>query len=314
MNFGIKKFCTWAVSAFMFVSSTAAHADALDDLQAALLSGSYTLKYHNVTPPTREAMHEKQMMFNGKMLALDNPYTMYQPIFGIVTVSGDNRYVETTSPMNMNNVAMTMAKAQLQAQSVGVSGLMNRAFSAFNKPRDHEYSTCNLTTNGENFIFTRIKSDDKVEYTGHKKGKVMANKVKKDFNFGYAYDFGDRDVTKVLNAILPNASKVDGTVTYKRLKSGTLSNGQYYVDLKAEKLADNTIFDAIRYYFEGGNLVKIEAGQYYTTAKGKTDGTRTIINVEEFKPDAETQYFKLPDGLTDVTKRDETDTKGATKK
>ena len=42
-------------------------------------------------------------------------------------------------------------------------------------------------------------------------------------------------------------------------------------------------------------------------------GTRTIINIQEFSSEAETKYFKLPEGVKDITKR-ETEGKGATKK
>ena len=80
------------------------------------------------------------------------------------------------------------------------------------------------------------------------------------------------------------------------------------MDLKAENLPNSTIFDAIRYYFENGTLVKIEAGQYFRTQTGKLDGVRTIINIYELNTDPDSKYFKLPAGLKDVTKR-ETDKK-----
>lgn len=289
-----------------------ASADALDDCRDILLSGSYSLKYENITPPPRNTMKEKQMLYDGKMYDLENPYTMYQPIAGIVAVSGDVRYVETNSAMNVQNVAIT--KAQLQvANAGGIGGIISKGISSLNQPREAEYATCTLTKNNEKFIFTRITSKNKVEYIGTKKGKVEAIKVKKGFKPGYAYDFGDMDVTKVLNAILPNDGKTEGVVTYRRVKSGTLPNGQYYVDLKAENLPSNTIFDAIRYYFENGSLVKIEAGQYYRTQTGRLDGVRTIINIYELNANPDSKYFKLPAGLTDVTKRN-TNAKGAKKK
>ena len=256
-----------------------ASADALDDCRNILLSGSYSLKYENITPPPRQTMKEKQMLYDGKMYELENPYTMYQPVSGIIAVSGGVRYVETNSAMNLQNVAIT--KAQIKAQShstgIGIGGIISKGISSLNKPREAEYATCTLTKNDEQFIFTRITTKNKVEYTGHKKGKVEAVKLKKGFKSGYAYNFGDKDVTKLLNAILPNDGKSEGIVTYRRVSSGTLPNGQYYVDLKAENLPDHTIFDAVRYYFENGNLVKIEAGQYFRTQTGRLDGVRTII-------------------------------------
>ena len=104
-----------------------ASADALDDCRDILLSGSYSLKYENITPPPRQSMKEKQMLYDGKMYDLENPYTMYQPVAGIVAVSGGVRYVETNSAMNLQNVAVT--KAQLQAQSAAAAaGLSAKVF------------------------------------------------------------------------------------------------------------------------------------------------------------------------------------------
>ena len=165
-----------------------------------------------------------------------------------------------------------------------------------------------MTRNDEKFVYTRITYADKVDYVGKKKGQVEAVKIKKGFNSN-PVDFGNGDMTRVLNALLPDDGKVEDTVVYKRAASGTLPNGLYYVDMKAVNPAKNVIFDAIRYYFDDGKLVKIEAGEYYRTKSGKLDGTRTIINVKEFTSDAETKYFKLPTELKDVTKR-KTDAKG----
>ena len=61
-------------------------------------------------------------------------------------------------------------------------------------------------------------------------------------------------------------------------------------------------------------MVKIESGQYYKTAEGKLDGTRSIVNITEFKNTADDKYFKLPEGLEDVTKRDTGEQNGGSKK
>ena len=65
-----KKFTNLAIMATaisnLFITSV--QADALDDCRNILLSGTFTLKYENITPPTREAMHEKKVMISGKGL------------------------------------------------------------------------------------------------------------------------------------------------------------------------------------------------------------------------------------------------------
>lgn len=297
------------VSAIMLSSATA-EADALDDCRNILMSGTYTIKYENITPPSRGAMHEKFAMYSGDVEPPENPYTMYKPVVGIVTASSTTRYIETNTQMILPNV--TINKASVMSGGIGgIGGLLSKALTP-DKTKS-EYSTCILTKNNEQFTYTRVTDNNKVEYVGKKKGQVEAVKIKKGFKGYTPLDFGNPDMTRILNALLPNDGKVKGTVTYTRSGSGTLPNGLYYVDMKAVNTAPNVIFDAIRYYFDGGNLVKIEAGQYYKTNTGKLDGTRTIINVKEFSADAETKYFKLPEGLKDVTKRD-TDSKGATHK
>ena len=309
-----KKFTNLAIMATaisnLFITSV--QADALDDCRNILMSGTYTLKYENITPPTREAMHEKKMMISGKGLIDDNnPYTLYKPMTGIVTANGADRYIETNTAMNVENMSIT----KLAASSLLGGGLIGKLADKVNdaQKREYEYATCKLKKGDELFIFSRITNKDEVSYVGKKKGKVEAVKILDTFISGYPYDFGDIETTRLLNAMLPNDKKIEGTVIYERVKSGTLSNGLYYVDFKAKNPSANTFFDAIRYYFQNNKLVKIEAGQYFTNRFGKPDGIRTIVNVHEFSSSAEQKYLELPNELEDVTKRNE-DKEGEVKK
>ena len=59
------------------------------------------------------------------------------------------------------------------------------------------------------------------------------------------------------------------------------------------------IFDAIRYYFENGKLVKISAGQYFGSG-ADLDGIRTIIKVTDFQDSADRKLFQLPKELKDI--------------
>ena len=102
---------------------------------------------------------------------------------------------------------------------------------------------------------------------------------------------------------MPNSQKGEGAISYKKIKTGTLSNGLEYTDLKAVNPPPGVIFDVIRYYFQGGQLVKIATGQYFGTGDN-LDGRRTIIKVTEFKTTAEKNLFNLPKELKDVTQRD----------
>ena len=302
MNFG--RLIKTAAFALLFSLSAmnSAAADALDNCRNILLSGTYTIKFENITPPAREAMHETFAMYSGNVEPPENPYTMYKPAAGIVTASGEDRYFEINTPLILQNV--TVNKSSLGGIYGGIGGLLAKAIGN-DDATESVYTSCTLIKNSEKFFYTRIKNENKVDYIGHKKGKVRAEKIKKGFKYEVAADFGDREMTRILNALLPDDKKVDGTVIYTRAGSGTLANGINYFDLKAVNPAENVIFDAIRYYFENGNLVKIEAGKYYKTKTGKLDGTRTIINIQEFSSEAEPEYLNLPAELKDVTKRND---------
>ena len=280
------------------------HADALDDCVRVLQKGIYTIRYENITPPSRDAMHEKLIMTGGNDFIDTNPYTLYQPVTGIATSNGVNSYIETNSVMRMPDVSIS---------AMLLPGLFGKKDNSQVKEREYEYAACKLTKDGELFIYTRLTDKGKVDYVGKKKGKVEAIKVKGNFTAAKSIDVGDKEMNRLLNALMPNNNKVEGTVVYKRVNSGTLADGRHYFDLKAVNPGDNSIFDAIRYYFSGNRLVKIEAGQYYNDKFGKIDGVRTIINVQEFSAIADEKMFKLPAELKDVTKR-ETDQKGAATK
>ena len=280
-----------------------ANADALDDCARILRNGTYTIRYENITPPSRNAMHEKLIMIGGNDFIDPNPYTLYQPITGIATSNGESSYVETNSMMKVPDVSIT---------SLLMPSFLKKKSDAKPKEREYEYASCKFKQNGELFIYTRITDKGKVEYVGKKKGKVEAVKIKKNFTASYSIDVGDHEMNRLLDAIMPDNNKVEGTVIYRRVNSGTLADGRYYVDLKASNPGANAIFDAIRYYFESNRLVKIEAGQYFTDKFGKVDGVRTIINVHEFNASVDNKLLKLPPELKDVTKR-ENDQKGAAK-
>lgn len=300
----LSKLKTAAVLAAISVGALmpSAHADALDNCSRLLQNGTYTIRYENITPPPRSAMHEKVIMIGSNDFIDTNPYTLYQPITGIATSNGTNSYIETNSVMKVPDVSIT---------SLFMPNFLRKKDE---KPpeREYEYASCKLKQNDELFLFTRITDKGNVQYVGKKKGKVEAVKIKKNFAASYSIDVGDNEMNRLLDAIMPNNNKVEGTVIYQRVHSGTLADGRYYVDLKAVNPGSNAIFDAIRYYFEGNRLVKIEAGQYFTNKFGEVDGVRTIINVHEFSASVDNKLLKLPPELKDVTKR-ETDQKGAAK-
>ena len=99
----------------------------------------------------------------------------------------------------------------------------------------------------------------------------------------------------MLNACLPNSRKGAGITTYTKVGEGWLDNGLNYIDYRSDGAGS---FEAIRYYFKDWTLVKIASGMYFLNSNGEIiDGKRNIIHITEFKPVAEENYLKLPEGL-----------------
>ena len=105
---------------------------------------------------------------------------------------------------------------------------------------------------------------------------------------------------------MPNEKKALGEKVYRKVRTGFNSEGLEYADYKATYTDNNTgdgvFLDVIRYFFRDGKLVKIYAGQY-SRKNGIISGTRAIINVTDFQTTADAKLLKLPDVITDVTKR-----------
>ena len=256
------------VSVGALTISTAAQAEPIDAYRDMIVRKTYTIKYQNITPETRQTNRNRVIMMNGTM---DDPMSaMYVPTQSIVVSDGSNRYEE--------------------------SGY-------------GPYVTCRLQRGEEMYNFSRVTVGNKTNYVGTvggkaKKGATAATRYAMMYMAAtQGLQFGDNQMTRFLNALLPNQMKPEGATTYSRVASGTLPNGLSYVDYKADQ-ASHDSFEAIRYYFQGNQMVKIASGQYYVNDRGELDGVRYIIKIDEFTATPDPSYLKLPDGLEDKTKRD----------
>ena len=253
----------------LMASGAVVEAEPMDAYREMLVNKTYTIKYTNITPETRQTNRNRVVMMDGNMN--DPMSAMYQPTQSIVVCDGDKRYEESGSAV---------------------------------------LTSCRLQRGEEMYAFSRVKMGDIITYVG-----TVGGKAKKGETAAYTYaamyveamkgvNFGDNQMTRFLNALLPNDRKSAGLPTYSRVASGTLPNGLSYVDYKADH-SSAASFEAIRYYFQGNRMVKIAAGQYYVNDKGEMDGVRYIIKIDEFSSTPDPSYLKLPDGLEDKTKRDD---------
>lgn len=282
-----KKFSFLAAAMAMLQVGTVS-ADPADDLKAVLEKGVYTIRYENVTPPNQnEIMKGKtRLVQSGSWYQsfetesdFEDPYARYYVITGVATSDGTNRYYEYSVDREDDTT-----------------------------DENFEYANCSLTLGDELFTFKRTQDrHGRTEYVGNKgKNKVVAQLPYYN-TLGYPIiNFGNFAVTELLNAIIFDEQKPEGSILYEKVDAGINFEGLDFVDYIAKNPAEDMILNAIRYYFKGGKLVKIHAGRYNRDGD-KIRGYRIIINITEFKTTAETDLLRLPDEIKDATKRKDDD-------
>lgn len=244
------------------VNLHSAEAGNIDTYKNLLMRNTYTIKYENITPAPRATNKDKVALYGYSGLAVDKAdYLLNKQVSGIITANGKDKYEE-----------------------VG----------------DTIFKMCRLNKNGEDYIFTKYTKNDKWNFFGNKKGKVVAQKANVLASIVDGASYGDQDMSRVLNAILPASMKSPDMPSFEYVTSGWLNNGLNYEDYQS---SHDGMLEAIRYYFNGYNLVKIAYARSYKGADGGVDGHKCIIKISEFSPTPDETLLKLPEGLADVTKR-----------
>lgn len=234
----------------------------LDVYRNLLANNTYTIKYENITPPPRITNRDKAPLYGSSGLAVNKAdYLTNRQRAGIIVGNGADKYEE-----------------------IG----------------DGVIAMCRLIKNNESYIFTKRQSNGAFEFFGDKKGTVKAIKRNIMAEIFGGQSYGDPDMTKLLNAILPASAKSADAPHYQFAGSGSLGNGLNYEDYKVNA---NGMMEAVRYYFNGSTLVKISSATCYRKPNGELDGYKCIIKINEFSPNPDMKLLKLPEGLEDTTKR-----------
>lgn len=248
----------------LLIASTVeiAFANAVDVYRQILLNGNYTIRYENVTPARRITNRDRMELFGSSGMAVNrNDYLVNKSIFGLIVGAGADRYEE-----------------------VG----------------DGAFDMCRLTKGGENFLFTRYTKGNKVEYFGKDKNRVEANARNYLSELINGESYGDEDMSRLLNAMLPDNVKSADMPRYEFVRSGRLDGGITFEDYKS---TEGGTMSAIRYYFDGERLIKIASADYRKRADGRIDGHHCIVKIKEFTSTPDRDYLKLPSEVKDVTNR-----------
>ena len=246
----------------IFLSSQQAGAAKIDAYQKILLSNSYTIRYENLTPAPRVTNRDKVELYGKSGLAVENnDYLLNRPKSGVITCAENAKYEE-----------------------VG----------------NEDFYICRLSKNGEDFFFTKYKKSGKFEYFGTEKNHVKANEKNYLAEIIEGKSYGDADMSRLLNAILPNENKSAEQNKYRFIAAGNLENNLSYEDYRTD---NDGVTEVVRYYFLGDKLVKIASASYSKNIDGKIDGRRCIIKINEFSAVPNRDLLNLPAGVKDDTKR-----------
>ena len=156
-----------------------------------------------------------------------------------------------------------------------------------------DFYQCRLQRGGENFFFTKYTDKGSTTYFGSKRGKVEANGRNYMAELINGKSYGDEDFSRLLNAMLDDNR-------YKFAAEGKLDGGLNYEDYKSDS---DGMLSAIRYYFDGDQLVKIAFASYGRDDKNRVVGNKCIVRIKEFRAEPDESLLRLPTGLEDVTKR-----------
>ena len=246
------------------MAASDAEAARIDAYRDILLGGSYTIRYDNITPAPRVTNRDKVDIFGKNGMSVErNDYLTNRQTRGIVTSNGRDKYEE-----------------------VG----------------DGNMDMCRLSKGNEDFYFTKYKKGDGYEYFGTERNKVKANAKNYVAEIVEGESYGDSEVSRLLNAMLPPDRKNAAMTNYTYADGGSLPSGLSYEDYVGHSDGMGSV---IRYYFSGGTLVKIAGAQYWRQADGSINGNKCIIRINEFSAAPDRSLLQLPNGLEDVTERGE---------
>ena len=271
-----------------------------DMYRNALLNKTFTIKYEVITLPVRDTKKDAPMTNFG--LITGNDISIRHG--GFIVSNGNDRYLEIYQTADI-------AKKLTEKNTT-----LNSILSGLYKDDIDEGGICLLSKNNEIFSFRWDMKDGQKRYYRNKtiwgtSKSVRANEGIQKTPYQElveSYTFGLPEIANALLAIIPQERVIDSPdiPRYKFLSSGTLPNGLSYEDYISEK---PHMINAVRYYFQGNDMVKIAMANYMRDAQGIQGYEKSVINITEFSTVPDEKYLSLPAGLKDKTKRKEGNSK-----
>ncbi len=296
----MKFLVTLLIALLTFATADAAKVDIYRD---AIKNKTFTLKYKIYPFPYHTTNRETKIFINqyggAEKITDEDPVQMKSELksTGIVVFDKDRSYIESV-----------------------YYGLPD-GDSVYTK--DEGYSA--LIKNDEIFEFLIQFSKGKKRYWGitswgFKTSKVKAEPIQKfeerkkqifdrtdpytRLLLDYRIDYDNYNLEDALKPLFPpeNVVVTPDNPICEFFAEGTLESGLTFEDFYGEK--NNTFKKVIRYYFDGDKMVKIAVFHFSNNERGILRYKKYIVDIEEFSTTPDEKYFKMPEGITDATKRD----------
>ena len=160
---------------------------------------------------------------------------------------------------------------------------------------------CKLVKDNEFFNFYYEIKNDKQSYYGGQSYFGKSHSVKANdnrFQTPYQslindYTFGSVVLNDIFSPIIPPERLIatPSSPIYQFVSSGTAKDGLFYEDFASNK---ENIFNAIRYYFNGDNLVKVAHVSYLKNGNQLQTYEKFVVDINEFSTIPDRKYLSLP--------------------
>ena len=286
MHKNLKKYiCSiLAFASLIFSFDTAWAADKLDSYRDMLMAGKYTIECEDISP--------EPQMENKDKFAIEFEWR------GQINLPSDN------SKAVKHCLAVALPDRNYMEIEV-VRPIENSA------QRNDKWIDCQLIKNDEVFTYSRRENlqNGKVNYwiktninSYQRQNEVIALNASPNLLLSYAREKGTKEVTRLVNAMLPAKAFPAGKEHYQKVAEGELPEGISYVDYRC---STEESINLVRYYLDNGKMTKIASAIYVLNSVGEiVDGQRSLVKVLRFDSDVDEAILNLPAKIKDKTKRE----------
>lgn len=288
----------------VLVTFTTANAAKVDIYRDAINNKTFTLKYKIYPFPSHITNKESEVFLNKngnveKIIDEESTKTKTElKSNGIVVMDKHNSYIEIFHYGSPNIIGDSIYYNDEGSAVLTKDDEVFEFFIEILKGKKRYWGI-----NSWGFKSSKVKADTLQEYQEFKNNQRNKLNSYERLLFDYDINFRNANIEDALNPLFPpeNVVVTPNNPICKFFAEGTLENGLTFEDFYGEK--NGTFKKVIRYYFEGDKMVKIAVFHFANNKRGILNYKKYIVDIEEFSTTPDEKYFKMPEGITDKTKR-----------